>query len=226
HINQKNIAIEKILADGFATMYANYLNSETLLRLIDTFTVEGYKVLFRVGLALLTNATQSLLEANNLNEFREVLISESQKLDANTLSRLAFGVYLSRDKFDRLDLLHKETLLNVSKTEELEAARRWPSWDPKWPKQSSILKSKADFLQLWIWLPPQCHIGDFEMLFNTRDDGYNLSALYDKVFTYMYICIYIKRFYFIEQSLFFKKKKKKFKVCRTTEYTGTNRNDN
>ncbi|ETO13666.1 rabGTPase-activating protein, partial [Reticulomyxa filosa] len=49
----RNIAVEKIIADGFATMYANYLNPEALLRLIDTFTVEGYKVLFRVGLALL-----------------------------------------------------------------------------------------------------------------------------------------------------------------------------
>ncbi|ETO22212.1 hypothetical protein RFI_14986, partial [Reticulomyxa filosa] len=117
---------------------------------------------------------------SNLSEFREVLITESKKLDAVTLSRLAFGVYLSRVKFDRLDLLYKETLLNVSKIQEQEVTRRWPSWKPEWIKQSTMLKSKADFLQLWIWLPPQCHVGDFQMIFNTQEDGYQLSTLYEK----------------------------------------------
>ncbi|ETO01019.1 Gyltl1B protein, partial [Reticulomyxa filosa] len=121
-----------------------------------------------------------IIMKSNFNEFREELMIESQKLDPTTLARLAFEPYLSRDKFDRLDMMHKETLVDVSKTENLEVARRWPSWNSDWPKQLAILKSKSDFLQLWVWLPPKCHIGDFQMLFNTRDDGYQLSTLYDK----------------------------------------------
>ncbi|ETO16982.1 hypothetical protein RFI_20355, partial [Reticulomyxa filosa] len=197
HVNDNKIAIEKILAEGLSTFFVNYLNEDTLLRLVDTFCLEGYKVLFRVGLALFKHAQQALLQTKfvstlcyiynfkdnvytQINQFRAALIKESKKLHQVDLCKLAKEIKISRDKFEKLETLHQETLMPSSLENEEEVARRWPSWDPEWIKQSNILKHKGDFLQLWVWLPPQCHVGDFEMLFSTAQDGYKLSTLYEK----------------------------------------------
>ncbi|ETO25025.1 RabGAP/TBC domain-containing protein, partial [Reticulomyxa filosa] len=181
HINDHNIAIEKVLAEGLVTLYVNFLNEKTLLRLIDIFFVEGYQVLFRVGLALLKNAEESLLQEKKIDTFRKVLIEKSRRLNPVQLCNLAKQVTVSRTKLEKLETLHQATLQQSSRTDE-QVARRWPSWNPKWVEQSNILKHKADFLQLWVWLPPKCHIGDFQLLFNTSEDGYQLATLYEKCY--------------------------------------------
>merc|ERR1712129_161262 len=35
-------------------------------------------------------------------------------------------------------------------------------------------------IQLWVWLPPGAHLGDYKILFATQSDGYKLSELYNK----------------------------------------------
>merc|ERR1719206_718390 len=56
--------------------------------------------------------------------------------------------------------------------------RRWPTWNAETMAQSEVLQTKSEFLQLWVWLPPGCHIGDYRMLFATHAHGYKLSELY------------------------------------------------
>ena len=42
-------------------MFIGYLSLDHIYRLLDTYFVEGYKVLYRVGLAILQQATPVLL---------------------------------------------------------------------------------------------------------------------------------------------------------------------
>jgi hypothetical protein len=200
HVEKHGIVVEKIFAEAIATFFTPYLTFDTLIRVLDSFAIEGYKVLFRVAVAMLANASDELLNETELVAFRKTLIRESRKLKPDNISRKAFSIYLTRDKFDQLDKMHREDVRDdmaaAGKGEHVEYVRRWPDLkllatldrkeavkaraSERHPLFSQILLSKADFLQLWVWLPPGCHHGDFNRLYAADVDGYALSTLYDK----------------------------------------------
>jgi len=182
-LKEKKMDISNLLGDAISSMFVDFLNEATYLRLVDIFTVEGYKILFRVGVALLNHAQQKLVECDNLSLFRATLVRESNKLTPEQLCQRCFAIYLTRNKFDKLDQFHRDKGFDdkaLNAVEEESYVRRWPTWNANTLKQSKILTKKVQFLQLWVWLPPGCHIGDYRMLFSTEKDGYKLSSLYLK----------------------------------------------
>lgn len=195
HLKSKNMDISNIMGDAISSMFVEYLNDETYLRLVDTFTVEGYKVLFRVGVALLNHAQSQLILCKDLKLFKNILIAESKKLEPDELCQRCFKIYLTRNKFDKLDKFHRDKGFDdkeLNRIEDEAYVRRWPTWDKDIMDKSQILTKKVQFIQLWVWLPPGCHIGDYQLLFSTQDDGYKLSELYYKCQDSMNLIIIIK----------------------------------
>eukprot|EP01084_Bolivina_argentea_P253756 426373_1 len=181
YLKNNSLDISNMLGDAISSMWFEYLNTDTYLRLIDTFTVEGYKILFRVGVALLNHAQSQLILCKDLIKFKNILIIESKKLKPNELCQRCFKIYLTRNKFDKLDKFHRNKGFEnkmLNKIEEETYVRRWPSFDVEIMNKSNILTKKIQFLQLWVWLPPGCHIGEYKLLFSTQNDGYKLSQLY------------------------------------------------
>ena len=74
---QEHGVIAELFATGwFMAAFANYLPTETTLRVWDAFLLEGTKVLHRIGLALLRIAEPRLLACTDQQELLTVIKEE------------------------------------------------------------------------------------------------------------------------------------------------------
>jgi len=76
---KKNVGIETFFyATGwFLTLYTAFLPFNLVLRIIDIFFFEKFKILYRVGLAILKCKEKEILEAKNMEKVIKIVKDNS-----------------------------------------------------------------------------------------------------------------------------------------------------
>ena len=90
-------------SEWFLCLFAKDLPPYFLVRLIDIFLFEGYKVIYRFALALLKSKENEFLKGKDgLVSIMATLNKSMENTDVENLFRIAFGFSLSRKDLDKL----------------------------------------------------------------------------------------------------------------------------
>jgi len=157
----------------FSRIFVSVLPFQTVLRIFDCFVVSGVKILFRVGLAILSTCSSSLMDTDKFN-FEEILKLYTLELhDADTLLELAYQFPIKKKQL----------------TEGMKTVRDHNL--PDFNGVSNIL-DRDQWAVLWNWLPPRCKLQQPERLFCTSDDGFNMNTMIKKCGYEMPLILIIK----------------------------------
>lgn len=80
------------------TLYANLLPFKLVVRLFDCFLFEKFKIIYRIGLAIIKIKEKKLLECKNMDNIIIHLktFEESEFYDDDTFIKVAFSINLTR----------------------------------------------------------------------------------------------------------------------------------
>ena len=150
-------------------------HSQVYLRIFDVLVNEGTKILYRVGLALLKINMPRLLVTSDKESFLNTLNTHTcNDSDVTTIMKVAFGLYLSREK-------HLRTSHSfMSNTPESPRQADSVYYVPNIDGHSNIVKDYNLYTTIWSWLPSRLRIVDGMILFSSNEHGYNNRTLYHK----------------------------------------------
>jgi len=171
---------KQLTEDWFSRLFISVLPFHTVLRIFDIYLNEGYKVFYRVGLALIAIHKKALLKATTQEQFLNTPIN-----DSDDLIKKAFSFHLKRKDLDRFDEQQHSKLQNVA---EPNAPIYYK---PKVSTPSEILNIE-DYEFIWAWLPHSLCICDPKIIFNSNTHGFNLRLLFEKCGTKSPIIVIIK----------------------------------
>eukprot|EP00741_Cyanophora_paradoxa_P019159 tig00021123_g18499.t1 len=102
HLTAEGIPVGMFSTEWFITFFSRTFPFATVLRIWDCFFFEGYKVIFRVAVALMRMSEQELLRQRIEGIMTTVRNFPPQILDPDTLLRAAFRLNLSRARLREL----------------------------------------------------------------------------------------------------------------------------
>ncbi|KAJ3242954.1 hypothetical protein HDU78_001024 [Chytriomyces hyalinus] len=185
---------EPIWSRWLTDFYVGTLPQTVVWRIVDSFLVEGYKTLYRVGIALIGLRKEAVLKSSSLSGLDSLFSAEA-------LSDTASEAFLSAVWSVRVPAaadvrsgahLHS-ALLGLSVNDDLHEThfrfqRAVPKLtrtidtqhtDPSTFKGSAILKEEH-WIVFWSWIPPKMRMADLELVFTTRDHGHSISTLFNR----------------------------------------------
>ena len=86
----------------FISLFSKSLDFQIVLRIYDCFFLEGFKIIYRIALALLKLKENDFLKAKKGNSF-PFLFSCLQNVDQEELFKVAFGFSISRNYIEKLE---------------------------------------------------------------------------------------------------------------------------
>jgi len=108
-VTHVGIDLTSICVPWFTCLYLTTLPIETCLRVLDAFMLEGYKVLFRVGLALFDMHQKEILAIDDFGELHQYLCKMAKTdFDADALLQKCFKVHLRRNMIVQLRNQHRK----------------------------------------------------------------------------------------------------------------------
>lgn len=100
HLTSIDVTDFAIIATSwFMCLYITILPIETALRIWDSFIVEGYKIIYRVGLSILHYLEVDLLKATNPGDVLQIVLETTRRIyDANAImnvSTFSFTIFIT-----------------------------------------------------------------------------------------------------------------------------------
>ena len=86
----------------FISLFAKSLDFHIVLRVFDCFFLEGFKVIYRISLALLKLKENDFVKAEKGNTL-PLLVSCLEDVDEKELFKIAFGFSISRHYIEKLE---------------------------------------------------------------------------------------------------------------------------
>ena len=86
----------------FISLFAHILDFNIVVRVYDCFLLEGFKVIYRIALALLKLNEQKFFKANS-GEVIPLIYKCSEDIDVEELLKVAFGFNISRNYIDKCE---------------------------------------------------------------------------------------------------------------------------
>ncbi|EGC38695.1 hypothetical protein DICPUDRAFT_148582 [Dictyostelium purpureum] len=158
--------------EWFSRLFVSFLPYTTVLRIFDVFLNEGYKVLYRIGLALLKTHKKELKKKTTMEKFLATLKSLNSKMyDAEALIKTAFEISLKRSHLEDIKVKQDHKVRDVPEPVPIY-------YRSKISVPSQILDTD-DFELIWAWLPARLSISTPRLLFNSYSHGSNLRLLYE-----------------------------------------------
>ena len=103
----------------FFTLYTNCLPFELLVRIFDCYLLEGEKIIYRIGLAILKSNENELLKVRHFEEFMENLRNCTKNIkDIEQFLKMAFDFSFSRSHIVHFEQQYQQYLL--TKNTELQ----------------------------------------------------------------------------------------------------------
>ncbi|KAI3644838.1 hypothetical protein MP228_011002 [Amoeboaphelidium protococcarum] len=148
-------------------------------RMLDSFLMEGYKVIIRYGVAMLILRGPQMLKCTNVQQLDELMLKEEFKLgiDDDKLSDTAFNIYLSRNQIEGLKVKVKTDLLASGNSADMTLSPQDYKVMPMLKSQSSFMKDQ-DWKYLYQFIPKKYKGHFMKLLFSTEIHGYRLASLY------------------------------------------------
>lgn len=94
-----------ILTKWLICLFSEVLPVETVLRIWDVLFAEGYKIIFRVSLAIISILEKDIMKTNDITELAELLRNvdkDPRMLDCNTFMEIMLKVNLKRADIESL----------------------------------------------------------------------------------------------------------------------------
>ncbi|RUS90996.1 hypothetical protein EGW08_001213 [Elysia chlorotica] len=169
-----------------------------LVRIIDSYLLEGYKVFFRVALSILILFTKDSNRRGSRNSpvtNISAAISRfcsSMPYEPKKLLKAGFSIRgLTRREIHKLQAKHEAYLRSLPATDELPAVASTlsagqTSLSHSFNGPSYLLKTKTQILTpdmlhaLWGWIPIRLTLKKLERLFSSEVDGTTLRTLYTR----------------------------------------------
>ena len=90
-------------SEWFLCLFSRSLRFNALVRIFDTFILEGYKVIYRFALAFLKRKEQKLIECTGLDVLFKILKECFEDVDIEELFKIAFGFHLSKKEIENYE---------------------------------------------------------------------------------------------------------------------------
>ncbi|KAJ3018632.1 hypothetical protein HKX48_002776 [Thoreauomyces humboldtii] len=188
---------EPVWTSWLNTLLVETLPQSALWRMLDCFVLEGFKALFRFGIAMLLVHRDAILQATDLGVVRSILQPEPSAttvVPLPTLCKAADGVTVARADTRKLQDHHK-TLAGISVSDDIhEAHLRYQRGMPKMATRTggggpgggkegettSSVMNDEHWVALWSWIPPAKRVEALEMIFTTKEHGTHITNLFGR----------------------------------------------
>lgn len=163
-----------VCAAWFDSLFFGHLPFWTAMHVLDAFLYEGYKILYRVGLAAIKSVQSELLQCAGAGAaqtvLQEALLGQTK---SSVLMAAAFKLSLSRKTFAALKAENAKTLhlADMSRYPRAVAYNR-PVLD-----RASSLASYEELCCVWSWMPTRHRLKAGLYAFSAAELGYSLSTL-------------------------------------------------
>nr|XP_033815814.1 TBC1 domain family member 24-like [Geotrypetes seraphini] len=173
--------IAEVYADWLMWIFGD-LPFDYAIRVFDVYLIEGYKVLYRIALALLKqyrlfNSTKEA-EIGDIKQDLQVFVQNiSQHITVEKLLEKAFSIRL---------FSHKEIWLLQLANRKALSQRGIAVMQRRQPVQmavdllnfSSMIVTAQEMRLMWSWIPERFSLFPPVLLFSTMDHGYSLQRFY------------------------------------------------
>ena len=163
---------ERLLSHFFVDL----LPFPTVCGIMDSFVVEGYKIIHRFAIAILIQKENDLLATSSFQEFDAVLF-RPLATDQVKLTKTAYGLKFSRKLVRRSKLRHRKA--SIGDFDHEDYIRIFHNPMPNVFGSSSILKD-TDWINLWAWLPNRYQLFNPHKMYSSDEDGHYLVNLFLK----------------------------------------------
>lgn len=163
------------------SMFVKLLPKKVVMRIVDCFLIEGFKIIYRMALAHLYLRRSRILAARTIDELNGALFDaehgHSKELKEALFDR-AFSYSLGHERIAKLKRKAKKSALaDCDRIDRQHLILKRPL--PRLTVPSSFLESE-DLIALWSWIPSRLRDLDLDMVFSTDKHGFSLQTLYSK----------------------------------------------
>ena len=95
-------------SEWFICLFSKDLSFNFLVRIFDTFLLEGFKVIYRFALAILKIKENYFLKCKNANDTLKIVRMTFNKIDIDYFFSIAFGFSLSKNLIKKLEIEFEE----------------------------------------------------------------------------------------------------------------------
>jgi len=154
----------------FNRLFVDVVPMKTVMRIFDSYLLEGIKGIFRIGLAILQHCEEDLVKCENSQDFVAVLATFHYFGFDDAIFDLAHDIPLRRAA---LGQLYHKSFVKLGVVKEPHAHVYY------YPKNlhCSQIVSEDEFEMLWSWLPLNLRIRDPHLEFNSADQGVSLKYM-------------------------------------------------
>lgn len=174
HMEALQVKMRDFALQWFSRLFVSCLPFHTVLHVMDAFLCEGIEVVYRVSLAILKGARDTLLRCTTKDQFityvRGFCISLT---DHETLMSAAFGINIRQRT---LANFQEHNLRRVHDTATIQEPGSQLYYRPKILSKSSII-TDSQFEIVHSWLPPKYRMKDVFCLFSTDTEGFSLTRM-------------------------------------------------
>ena len=90
-------------SEWFLCLFSRSLKFKSLVRVFDTFILEGYKVIYRIALAFLKSKEKNIIECIEMDKIFKVIKTCFENVDIEEIMKIAFGFHLSKKDIENYE---------------------------------------------------------------------------------------------------------------------------
>jgi len=162
----------------FDNLFVGHLPLPSVFRILDSYFLEGFKVLYRFGLGtlkILENELCALDSVALMSQAIKQYLTASEGRQFEELHKHAFALKIDRTSIGRT----RFRLLSAASQMLTERSNFTSHHTPELSEPSEIIE-EADLHFLWPHIPQRSRLLNLELLYSTRAHGHSLARLYDK----------------------------------------------
>lgn len=166
-------------------LFVGILPLSFVLKIFDSYLVEGFKIIIKYGLAHILLLQERLIETFTFEDFANVIFKSfdahgigdaDMPFNFKTMQKTAFSFKFSRNLLIRFKNRHRKHSLEDFETADKAILLQKPL--PKLNRPSTIV-TDLEWLKIWGWVPSRHRISNLEVVFASTDHGHRLTALFE-----------------------------------------------
>lgn len=163
------------------SLFVKLLPKKVVMRIVDCFLIEGFKIIYRMALAHLYLRRSRILSSTTIQEL-ECALFDAEHAHSKELKEImferAFSYSLGHERIMKLKKKAKKSALaDCSRVDRQHLILKRPL--PKLTIASAFLEIE-DLISIWSWIPSRLRDMDLDMVFSTDKHGFSLQTLYAK----------------------------------------------
>lgn len=162
------------------TLMVTIYKKKIVMRIVDAFLIEGFKIIYRVALAHLARRKTAILQAKSIEDLQSAIFSVEHghaKDIADDLFRKAFKYNLGRRKISSMRKKASQSAIDEADLIDREHYLQRPL--PRLLTPSAFME-QSHWISLWQWMPSRLRVMDLDCVFTTESHGFSLQTLFRK----------------------------------------------